>query len=359
DLVHHALPRDLELGRRLGGDGRRGALHGGRALDGRGRHAWRRGLRAATAGPRRLERTGGHRPRIIAQQAALGARGSRRRRAAALAQPLRGLVHALEHLLERRRRRAARGAHRGHLELHARVRRLAYRLVGVEERAEHVEDLVESGGLAEASQLVALGVGDVGQLRRRRRLEDERAAQQLDDVAREGREVLAVTRRAVDRLQRGGGVVREERGGERAHLGRRGGAEQARGGVRLEAAVSVGDGGVEQRQGIAQRALRRADDCGQRRRLEGDLLLGEDVLERGRERVRRDRAEVEALHAREHRGRDVARIGGGQHEDHVRGRLLQRLEQRVERRLGELVDLVDDVDLVAAARRRVLDVLPE
>src|SRR3989475_3187386 len=32
---------------------------------------------------------------------------------------------------------------------------------------------------------VALGVGDVGQLRRRRRLEDERAAQQLDDVRSE------------------------------------------------------------------------------------------------------------------------------------------------------------------------------
>src|SRR2546426_5576683 len=41
------------------------------------------------------------------------------------------------------------------------------------------------GGLAEASQLVALGVGDVGQLRRRRRLEDERAAQQLDDRSEE------------------------------------------------------------------------------------------------------------------------------------------------------------------------------
>src|SRR2546422_979445 len=161
------------------------------------------------------------------------------------------------------------------------------------------------------------------------------------------------------RVARTVAISSSTRGGERAHLGRRGGAEQARGGVRLEAVVAIGDSGVEQRQGIAQRALRRAHDRGQRRPLEGDLLLGEDVLERGRERVQRDRAEVEALHAREHRGRDVARIGGGQHEDHVRGRLLQRLEQRVERRLGELVDLVDDVDLVAAARRRVLDVLPE
>ena len=153
--------------------------------------------------------------------------------------------------------------------------------------------------------------------------------------------------------------MRQQRRRERAHLGGRGGAEQTRGRVGLEAPVAIGDGGVEQRQGVAQRALRRAHDRGQRRRLEGDLLLGQDVLERGRQGVRRDRSEVEALDAREHGGRDVARIGGGQHEHHVRGRLLQRLEQRVECRLGELVNLVDDVDLVAATGRRVLDVLAQ
>ena len=99
--------------------------------------------------------------------------------------------------------------------------------------------------------------------------------------------------------------------------------------------------------------------AGQRGRLELDLLLAEDVLQRRRQQVGSDRPEVEALHAREHGGRDVARVGGGQHEDHVGGRLLQRLEERVEGGLGELVDLVDDVDLVAPARRRVLDVLAQ
>jgi len=39
----------------------------------------------------------------------------------------------------------------------------------------------------------------------------------------------------------------------------------------------------------------------------------------------------------------------------VLGRLLERLEQRVERRRGEHVDLVDDVDLVATHRGRVVD----
>ncbi len=43
----------------------------------------------------------------------------------------------------------------------------------------------------------------------------------------------------------------------------------------------------------------------------------------------------------------------------MRRRLLERLQQRIERVGRQLMDLVDDVDLVAAARRRVLDVLPD
>src|SRR5213076_931365 len=40
-------------------------------------------------------------------------------------------------------------------------------------------------------------------------------------------------------------------------------------------------------------------------------------------------------------------------------RLLERLQQRIEGGLRELVDLVDDVDLVAAPCRRVLHVLAQ
>ena len=83
------------------------------------------------------------------------------------------------------------------------------------------------------------------------------------------------------------------------------------------------------------------------------------MLERRAQRVGSDRAEIEALHPREDRRRDLARIRGREHEDDVRRRLLQRLQQGIERGLGQLVDLVDDVDLVLAARRRVLHVLAE
>ena len=68
-----------------------------------------------------------------------------------------------------------------------------------------------------------------------------------------------------------------------------------------------------------------------------------------------DAVEIEALAAREDGLQNLLRIGGAQHEDHVRRRLLERLEQRVERRRREHVNLVDDIDLVLAAHRGKVD----
>ena len=65
-----------------------------------------------------------------------------------------------------------------------------------------------------------------------------------------------------------------------------------------------------------------------------------------------DAAEVEALAARVDRLGNLVRVRGREDEDDVAGRLLERLEQRVERRSREHVDLVDDVDLVAPAGGR-------
>ena len=126
------------------------------------------------------------------------------------------------------------------------MRRLAHQLIGLEERAEHVEDLVEAGALAELAQLVALGVREIGGLRVRRGLEHEREPQELDDVARERQEVFPVARRAVDGLERRAGVVPDHRRRERAHRHRSRRAEQLRGRLRLEPAFAVGDRRVEQ-----------------------------------------------------------------------------------------------------------------
>ena len=67
-----------------------------------------------------------------------------------------------------------------------------------------------------------------------------------------------------------------------------------------------------------------------------------------------DAAEIEALAARVNGLGHLLGIGGGQDEHHVTRRLLQRLQQRVEGGRREHVHLVDDVYLVAPARRREL-----
>jgi hypothetical protein len=80
-------------------------------------------------------------------------------------------------------------------------------------------------------------------------------------------------------------------------------------------------------------------------RVRRDLLLREDPPQGLADLDARDRPEVESLAAGQDRRRQAPRLRGRQHEDDVRRRLLQRLEERVEGRLGQHVDLVDDVDL--------------
>ena len=72
-----------------------------------------------------------------------------------------------------------------------------------------------------------------------------------------------------------------------------------------------------------------------------------------------DAAQIEALAARQHRHRHLAHFRGGEDELHVPRRLFQRLQQRVERALGEHVHLVDEVHLVAGDQRPVARALDD
>ena len=78
-----------------------------------------------------------------------------------------------------------------------------------------------------------------------------------------------------------------------------------------------------------------------------DALRLADGGQAARHLTARDALEVEALDAGEDGVRDLLGFGGGEHEDHVRRRLLEGLEQRVEGLPREHVDFVDDVDAVA------------
>ncbi len=60
-----------------------------------------------------------------------------------------------------------------------------------------------------------------------------------------------------------------------------------------------------------------------------------------------DPAKLVPLATREYRGRDLVYFGSGQDEDRVGRRLFKGLQQGIERRGGEHVHFVHDVDLVS------------
>ena len=69
--------------------------------------------------------------------------------------------------------------------------------------------------------------------------------------------------------------------------------------------------------------------------------------------------EDERLAARANGRQDLREVGRAEDEDEVRRRLLDQLQQRVPRRVRELVRLVEDVDLVAPLRRLEHDALAD
>ena len=121
--------------------------------------------------------------------------------------------------------------------------------------------------------------------------------------------------------------------------------------------VGEGDRLVEQRERIAHRALGSAGDQRQRLGLGVDPLAAADCRQVARQRVAVHPPQVEALAARQHRDRDLADLGRGEDELGVRRRLLERLQQRVEGLVGQHVDFVEDVDLVARRGRPERDAL--
>ena len=89
----------------------------------------------------------------------------------------------------------------------------------------------------------------------------------------------------------------------------------------------------------------------QRRRLEANLFLTQNVGQVGNDLRRRHLLQIELQAARQHRDRDLLRVGGGKNEFDMRRRLFKRFQHGVEGVVGEHVDFVDHVDLEACIRR--------
>ena len=129
-------------------------------------------------------------------------------------------------------------------------------------------------------------------------------------------------------------------------------AEQVRRDLKLDTAfVRAGDQLVE----YAQRVTGRAAACthGERKYpiLNSDALLSTNLLEVGKQHLRRDEAERIVVGARTNRADHLVGLGRREHKLDVLGRFLNELEQRVEAGRGDHVGLVDDEDLEAVADR--------
>ncbi|CAG2138013.1 hypothetical protein LMG26411_01507 [Cupriavidus numazuensis] len=131
------------------------------------------------------------------------------------------------------------------------------------------------------------------------------------------------------------------------------GAEHAAHGFLGHIARAVGNGLVGQRQRVAHRAVGRLGQQPQRIAVMADAFLPQDIVQVGHDLRRRHLLEIELQATRQHRDRNLLRVGGGQDELDVAGRLLQRLQHRVEGVVGQHVHFVDHVDLEAPRRRRV------
>src|SRR5205807_6574420 len=99
----------------------------------------------------------------------------------------------------------------------------------------------------------------------------------------------------------------------------------------------------------------------QRERLVGcvDLFAVGDATEYAHQLGKTRPLEDERLTSRPNGGEDLGEIGRAEHEHEVRRRLLDQLQERVPRGIGELMRLVEDVDLVPPLRRLQDDALAD
>ena len=183
--------------------------------------------------------------------------------------------------------------------------------------------------------------------------EHEAVADVRQQVTDQPTEVLALIGEGVELGQRPSRVAGEDGLRKRKQLALRRQPEH-RQHIRLcDVLAAKTDELVERRLGVAHAAFRAARDGEQRPLVDRHLFLAADILEMPGDEIHRDAPEIEALAAGHDCRQHLLRLGGGEHELHVRRRLLERLEQGIERRRGEHVHLVDDVDLEFRRGRRV------
>ena len=116
---------------------------------------------------------------------------------------------------------------------------------------------------------------------------------------------------------------------------------------------------VEERERISHAAVRLLREKAQRFPFARDLHLFRHIRKPRFDLLDGDASEIKALAARLDRRRHLVRLRRRKDENDMRGRLFERLQQRVERLCRQHVHLVDDVDLVASFGGRELHLLAQ
>ncbi len=240
-----------------------------------------------------------------------------------------------------------------HLHVVAGLVRAANLLLGAGQQVEPAQQVLARPAVHQREQALAIPIAHHVGVRRARLVhrQDEQVAHRARELAAQELEVVAALDGALGERERRGGVLGHD-GVE--HVEHEVAADQPEHRDDIFGGDGVAGEGphlVEGAQRVAHAALARARQQHQRlvRRL--DVLLVGDIAQPLGHGLRGDGAELVHLRSRKHGVGDLVQLGGRHHEDDVRRRLLDGLEEGVERRGREHVDLVDDEDLVAVAHR--------
>ena len=182
-------------------------------------------------------------------------------------------------------------------------------------------------------------------------LHEQKLAEVLDQLRHEPAHVLALLGELLDLDEGAGGVAVDDRVAEAEEGVLLDPAHELEHVLHGDRAAGCGGQLVERGDGVAERAVRAAGDQGERRVGCVDALALAHAPQHGDELLQPGPLEDERLAARAH-GREHAReVGRAEDEDEVGWGLLDQLQKGVPGLGGQLVGLVDDVDLVAAFDR--------
>ena len=230
--------------------------------------------------------------------------------------------------------------------------------IGVGERAQRGDGHARIGSLARFAQLLLFGLAQ-GERTFRAGQQQQHVTQVGYDLLFEAQKVDGVGLHCAEHGQPGAELL-AQRGAdqfERAGVGAE--PERLLRGFERYVVAAGGPELVEQVHRVAQRAGRFAGDQPQRVVADRDAFGVGDRAQPPNDVVDGHAAEVVALAAAEDGRFERFGVGGGEDEDDVRGRLFERFEQRVGGRAGQLVHLVDQIDLEAGGAGLVVGALAQ